>query len=348
MKRKHRGTRYFYIVTYFAMILVTVIVTVGFLRVYLRTDPRTSRKETYDRYYVLITDDKDSAFWQSVYKGASDYGLNHNVYVENLGEGISNDYTKSELMRMAIASKVDGIILNADESEEMEQLISEAMDASIPVVTVNNDCSISRRISYVEVGNYNLSKEYSKQIMEIAGNMITEEGQTVNVAVIVNSVPSSGQSIISAGIQESIENSVDFSNLISLDLVTVDESNSFAVEESIRDLFLQENLPDIIVCLNELDTTCVYQAVVDFNKVGQVHILGYYDSTTILQGIDREIIDSTIKIDTIEMGEYAVEALLSYERVGFVNQYNTVDIILINSTNIKEHYSEGTNETQVQ
>ena len=88
--------------------------------------------------------------------------------------------------------------------------------------------------------------------------------------------------------------------------------------------------------------------MVDFNKVGQVHILGYYDSTTILQGIDRQIIDSTIKIDTIEMGEYAVEALLSYERVGFVNQYNTVDIILINNTNIKEYYSEATNETQVQ
>ena len=332
MKRKHRGTRYFYIVTYIAMILVTVIVTVGFLRVYLRTDPRSSRNETYDKYYVLVTDDRESAFWQSVYKGASDYGLNH----------------KAELMRMAIASKVDGIILNADESEEMEQLISEAMDASIPVVTVNNDCSNSRRISYVEVGNYNLSKEYSKQIMEIAGNMITEEGQMVKVAVIVNSVPSSGQSIISAGIQESIENSVDLSNLISLDLVTVDESNSFAVEESIRDLFMQESLPDIIVCLNELDTTCVYQAVVDFNKVGQVHILGYYDSTTILQGIDREIIDSTIKIDTVEMGELAVEALLSYERVGFVNQYNTVDIILINNTNIREYYTEGSNETQVQ
>ena len=111
---------------------------------------------------------------------------------------------------------------------------------------------------------------------------------------------------------------------------------------------MQGNLPDIVICLNELDTTCVYQAVLDFNKVGQIHILGYYDSTSILQGIDRGIIDSTIKIDTKELGEYSVEALLDYGTYGFVSQYSTVDIILINNTNIREYYSEDTNETQVQ
>ena len=348
MKRKHRGTRYFYIVTYIVMILVTAVVTIGFLRVYLKSDPRSSRKEQFDKYYVLITDDRDSSFWQSVYKGAADFGLKRNVYVENLGEGLSADYSKTELMQMAIASKVDGIILNADESDEMNTLINTAVEANIPVVTVSNDCSNSKRISYVEVGNYALSKEYSKQIMEIAGDLLTEEGRIVNVTVIVNSVPTSGQSIISAGIQESIESSVDFNERISLEMVAVDDENPFAVEESIRDLFMQGNLPDIVICLNELDTTCVYQAVLDFNKVGQIHILGYYDSTTILQGIDRGIIDSTIKIDTKELGEYSVEALLDYGTYGFVSQYSTVDIILINNTNIREYYSEDTNETQVQ
>ncbi|MCR5618115.1 MAG: substrate-binding domain-containing protein [Clostridiales bacterium] len=344
MKRKYRGTRYFYIIAYIAMIMVTVIVTAGFLRVYLRNDTGASGKEFYDKYYVLITDDRDSSFWQSVYKGASDYGLARNIYVENFGSDLSSDCTKEDLMRMAIAANVDGIILNADESEEMLGLIDEAMNASIPVVTVNSDCTSSRRISYIGVGNNDLGKEYSKQILETAATLITEDTPRVRVAVVANTVPSSGQSIIYASIQETIENSKEYGRRISLEMVMVDEKNTFSVEESIRDLFIADDLPDIIVCLNELDTTCVYQAVIDYNKVGLVHILGCYDSDTVLQGIDREIIDSTIKIDTKEMGEYSVEALISYDKIGFANAYYTVDVILINSTNIKEYLvTEDTN-----
>ena len=340
MKRKHRGTRYFYIVTYLSLVLVTALVTVGFLRVFLKNTPRSSGKEVYDKYYVLITDDRDSTFWNSVYTGASNYGFDHKVYVENLGANLSGDLSKEELMRIAIASKVDGIILNAEESETMKLLINEATSASIPVVTVNNDCLYSDRICYVGIGNYNLGKEYGKQISNIANDLLYKDAGVVHVAVLVNSVQASGQSIIHSGIQEYIETAENINATVELEMVTVDDKNNFSVEESIRDLFIGEDIPDIIVCLNELDTTCVYQAVIDYNNVGQVHILGYYDSSTVLQGIDRNIIDSTIRIDTEEMGEYCVEALLSYDRTGRANQYQSVDITLINNTNIKSYLSQ--------
>ena len=81
-------------------------------------------------------------------------------------------------------------------------------------------------------------------------------------------------------------------------LVSVDDTNAFSVEESIRDIFMEEELPDIIICLNELNTTCVYQAVVDYNKVGEVSILGYYDSETIINAIDRNVIYAKWNIKT--------------------------------------------------
>ena len=344
MKRKHRGTRYFYIVTYFLMILATAIATVGFLRVYLRNDPRISHNETYDKYYVLITDDRESSFWQSVYLGACKYASAHNVYVENLGSELSRDYSKQELMKIAIASKVDGIIVNADDSKEMTALINQATAEGIPVVAANNDCMNSDRISYVGIGSYPLGKEYSKQIIEIANDVSYKDNSVVKVAVLVSSAPTSDQSIIYSGIQENLEINDENTAKVELSMVPVDDKNTFSVEESIRDIFIGEEFPDIIVCLNEIDTSCVYQAVIDYNKVGQVHILGYYDSKQVLEGIDRFIIDSTIKIDAEELGEDCVDALVSYGKSGYVNQYYTVDITLINDKNIKQYLKEAEDE----
>ena len=322
------------------MVLVTAIVTVGFLRVYLKNTPRKTGAQVYDKYYVLITDERDSTFWKSVYSGAYNFGLENNVYVENLGATLSADLSKEELMRIAIASNVDGIIVNAEETDTMRSLINEATAASIPVVTVNNDCVSSKRISYVGISNYTLGKEYSKQIMDIADDLFYRDAGVVNVAVLVSSAQTSGQSIIYSGIQENIETSDNYSAMVELSMVSVDDKNAFSVEESIRDLFIGEDIPDIIVCLNELDSTCVHQAVIDYNKVGRVHILGYYDSPEILQGIDRYIVDSTIRIDTTEMGEYCVDALISYDKVGYSNQFKDVDITLINNTNIKSYLKE--------
>lgn len=54
---------------------------------------------------------------------------NHTFYYHNLltaGINLSQDYTREELMQIAISSGVDGIIVTADESDEMTGLINKA------------------------------------------------------------------------------------------------------------------------------------------------------------------------------------------------------------------------------
>ena len=108
---------------------------------------------------------------------------------------------------------------------------------------------------------------------------------------------------------------------------------------------MEEELPDIIVCLNELNTTCVYQAVVDYNKVGQIAILGYFDSDTIINAIDRNVINATISIDTGQMGRFCVDALTEYYEFGNTSQYFTADVTLIDKSNVSG-YLEGGDEDE--
>lgn len=334
MKRDGMGKREFFFVAYVIIILLTAIAGLSFVTSYFGKGNDISDPTIYDKYYVIISDNHDSDFWKSVYEGASEYGLENNVYVEDLANSFPDNLTKEELMSIAIASNVDGIMLSADESEEMTDLINEAVAKNIPVVTLYNDSSSSKRISYVGVGNYNVGKEYGKQAISVAKGLSTTD--EIDVVVLVSSSPTSSQMMIYSGIQETLEQD-DLSTRIILNTVKIDDTNTFTIEENIRDLFMDESVPDIIICLNELDTTCVYQAVVDYNKVGLVGILGFYDSEAILAGIDKNIINSTIRIDTKQMGEYCVDALLEYDKVGFTSQYFAADIEVINATNVRSY-----------
>lgn len=297
--------------------------------------------DTYDKYYVMITNDRKSAFWQSVYHGAYERGLEENAYVDLLGENLSEDYSREDLMRIAILSGVDGIFVESDESEALTELIDDAEDKGIPVVTLYGDNTHSKRCSFVGVGSYNLGRKYGHQVLKIA----EENGWTdreIQVAILVNAYTmDAGQNIISSGIQDAIEQEKTGDADIVLSYITVDDTNAFSVEESIRDIFMEETLPDIIICLNELNTTCVYQAAVDYNRVGQIFIFGYYDSDTIIHAIDRDVVNATISIDTAQMGYYCVDALTEYYLFGNTSQYFTADIALIDKSNVAKYLKGG-------
>lgn len=345
MKQKQKNKSSFTLMLVITMvgIVLTAVIGIAAFSLYMTSLRDTMDGTVYSQYYVMIVENRKDAFWQAVYRGAYEAGQKENIYVELLGDNLSNNYEREDLMRIAMASEVDGIIVTADESEEMSLLIDEAVAAGIPVVTLYEDNTHSGRCSFVGVGSYNLGREYGKQVLKIA----EEKGEdaSLKVAVLVNAnAKDSSQNILCSGIQETIDMEKKAGSKIEISLVTIDDANAFAVEEAIRDIFMEGDTPDIFVCLNELSTTCVYQAVVDYNRVGEVSILGYYDSDTILNAIDRNVIHASVSIDTMQMGVFCVDALSEYHELGYTSQYFTADITLIDKDNVSEYIGGGSDE----
>lgn len=310
-------------------LILTIIIAISVFQIYLKNLQGEKEEQNYDAYYVMIVEDRKSDFWQEIYNGAYTAGLDENVYVDLLGSNLSQNYNRYELMEIAIYSGVDGIMVEADESLRMTELIDLAVANDIPVVTLYGDNPNSMRCSYVGVGNYELGREYGRQVLEIAGE------DAVSAAVLVSAQASdTSQNIVWSGIQETVLQENEKNADIQLSLISVDDSSNFTVEESIRDIFMQESLPDIIICLNEVNTTCLYQAVIDYNKVGEIDILGYYANDTILKGIYRNVITSTISIDANQMGRYCIDALTEYKKLGNTSEYLMADITLVDKKNV--------------
>lgn len=345
-------------------VIATVVTAAYVLWFYQGTYHEETEQTVYDKYYMMITEDNKSSIWRSIYQGACEQAMAENVYVDWLGDDLFQGYSVEEQMQIAIASGVDGIIVTANENTEMTELVNKAAEENIPVVTLYGDNTQSARCSFVGIGSYNLGHEYGRLALQIIreklagqsvglvsvqGNeTIFEQGKVgsrerpVRVAVLVNAYAQGlDQNILCSGIQETIEQERGENLEIELELISVDDTNAFSVEESIRDIFMEREIPDIIICLNELHTTCVYQAVVDYNKVGQVNILGYYDSDTIINAIDRNVIYATVAIDTKQMGQFCIKALQEYHELGYTSQYFTADIRLIQKEDVEEYLGKG-------
>lgn len=233
--RAGRNKGQWIVIGFMAFAIIVISICTVIFRSYVRGFHKVTDREIYDRYYVMITEDRKSDFWQSVYRGAFERGQEENVYVDLLGEHLSQEYTRAELMRIAMSSGVDGIFVESDESDEMSQMIDEAVERGIPVVTLYGDNTHSARCSFVGVGSYNLGREYGRQVLKLAS--VSESTAPMTVAVLVNAhALNSAQNIVCSGIQDALEQEKIWGPEIELSLITVDDTNTFSVEESIRDI----------------------------------------------------------------------------------------------------------------
>lgn len=316
-------------------IIIIIVIAIGILAVFgigmLRQKETESVKEmkSYSRHYAFITNlDDRGEMWTEAYEGAKEYGLEHDAYVEWFGKNLVETYSKTELLEMAIAAKVDGIIVQGDDSSEMDKLVSKASKANIPLIAMWTDCYGSSRTAYVGMSSYNLGAQYCNYILEDS----TEEDQTLLVLINTSNNDSS-EKLVFAGLKETLYGvSVD---KFKVKTVIVDDYGTYSIEESIRNLLLTGEKPaDIVVCLDENTTSTMARLVVDYNKVGDFKLIGFYSSDSIVDSVANGVIDATLTIDGKSMGRECVISLDTYLQSGYGSEYVPIEILTITQKNV--------------
>ena len=287
----------------------------------------------YPRLYAYIAEDPDSQLSNRIYKEINEFAQQNGCYVEMTGQNLSASYSKADRMNIAICSKVDGIIIEGDDSEETVKLIDKATAKGIPVVTVLTDCVGSSRKSFIGLNNYRLGTEYGEALAAIADE---NRKYPLTALILLDRDDGNSDDIIHSGIQEYAEG-----RSIRLSSSVVDISTPFTSQEDVMNILDKIEIPDVIICLNDRTSESVYQCIVDKNLVGKTKVLGYYDSETILKAIDKGSVYATFAIEANKVAEQCVSALNEYNDSGFVSEYFSSDYILINSENLSSYDPEG-------
>ncbi|MCR5108617.1 MAG: substrate-binding domain-containing protein [Lachnospiraceae bacterium] len=299
----------------------------------------------YDKHYAFIAEDSESEFCKEAFAAAYAQAREYNAYLEDLGAALGSEYSAEDLLRIAVNSKLDGIVYMGGAGERVVEYIDRAADEGIGVVVLQNDVEASKRHCYVGINYYELGQMYALQIEKLTEK--TGMGD-ISIDVLVDEDMAEGTSnLIIMAIEDYLTEKNGEDKLPEIVLTKIDAEDIFSAEESIRNIFLvKEKLPDIMLCANSVYTRCAYQAVIDYNLVGEIQIVGFFVNDTILDAIDKEVIYSTISIDTQEMGRSSIKALQEYNSMGYTNSYLPVEMEIIDNSKAHQIINEKNNREQ--
>ncbi len=349
-KYEHSNKSFRFMIVGTVIMIVAAVVTGVIFHVITRTMQNVEQELAvdYDKHYAFIAEDSDSDFWQEVFWSANEQAKEYNAYLEDISSGLGRDYSAEELLRIAVNSKMDGIVYSGGASKKVSDLIDKAADAGIGVVVLQNDVETSKRQCYVGLNYYELGQMYALEIEKLvsAGKM-----SDTTVDILVDGDMAEGASnLIVMAIEDDLRKRIgddESKGLPEIVVTRIDAEDIFSAEESIRNIFLEkENLPDIMLCVNSVYTRCAYQAVVDYNLVGQMSIIGFFSNDTILEAVDKQVIFSTISVDTNEMGKSCIQALYEYNNMGYTNSYLPVGIEVVDRQKAHEMIEAKTDRTE--
>lgn len=113
-----------------------------------------STEETQQRYIAVICKGSQHQFWKTVEQGAMDAGeeLGARVTFEAPEDETQID-VQIEMMEKAIAEKADAIVLAPLDTERLNAVIDQAVDAGIPVLTLDSDVTTKSRVATIGTSN---------------------------------------------------------------------------------------------------------------------------------------------------------------------------------------------------
>ena len=283
----------------------------------------------FDRHYAMLLEENEDPFWTAVYDSAEQMGKEKNACVELIGEGMPSSFGLAGKLSVVIDSQVDGIIIRPDASDEVNELIEQAKEQGIPVVSVMDDYS-GKSQAYVGVSSYDVGQAYGKLILDL------QQDKDVRKVTILQSAEDSENTISS--VESSLAEVLAETDIV-LDTKTITGSDAFSIEEKIQEYVMSENAPDILICMNTVTAIGAYHVVVDCNIVGDVQLLVNYATGEILDAIEKGGIFASVSLDAQRLGSSCIQCLDDLVCDGKTNNYRSIPLKVITIDTVEDYRS---------
>ncbi|HEY1808038.1 MAG TPA: substrate-binding domain-containing protein [Acidobacteriaceae bacterium] len=105
-----------------------------------------------ERYYLVASNTK-LAYWQSAAAGLDKVSSEYNVHADLRGPDTFDPKEQAEDFRAVVAQKPAGILVSVIDPKLMQPEIDAAIQAGIPVLTVDSDAPSSKRLYFIGTNN---------------------------------------------------------------------------------------------------------------------------------------------------------------------------------------------------
>jgi ABC-type sugar transport system substrate-binding protein len=287
-------------------------------------------------HFSLIINSGDDEYWQSFNEGVFEAGKVYNAAIEyNPISGPDSTEKTIEYINIANKSKVDGIIVNGENSDAYSEAIDNAARSGIHIVVGLMESIDSNRLSYVGTNFYDYGVKAAKLIYQAS-----DKKPTINLAVILSDVSQddtdntvmSQSDIMMSGISSVIESDKKINLLCTL----YRNSDLLGAEDLTRDILTQHSDVDVIFCTNAKDTAAAARVIVERNLVGKVAIVGTGVTDEIKYYIKKGIIFGVLDRNGYNAGYKAVEILCGSVGDSFQSSYVNISTDIYTALNIDQ------------
>lgn len=287
----------------------------------------SARKPDY--HFVMIAQNTEDSFWQSVKEGCFDAAQTFNAAVEFNAPRFTNLDEQVQFLKIAIASRVGGIITHVLDEEVFTPLIDEATQAGIPVITIETDAKNSQRKAFVGTNTYNLGSESGKLVLE-------SSGVEAKIAIILNNYVDGSENVPENLRVAGLKDALKVAPMAKVITIQSSSKGLFSAEEVTRKILYEYPEVDTIICTNAKDTISVAQIIVDLNKVGQISIIGYDDASEILRYIEKGVIYGTVVANPYKIGYESIQSLIELKKNNMTSSYVDTGAKVITAKNLDE------------
>jgi ribose transport system substrate-binding protein len=241
--------------------------------------------------------------------GGLDYFYDHMLGCEMAGKELGvrteyvgpPDYDMNAMIaafEQAIAKNPNGIVVVGFE-DTLVPIVNKAIDAGIPVVTVDADLPTSNRISFVGTGNYTAGYTGGKYLADAIGG----EGK---VAIMIKP----GQSNLEERKRGYEDALADFPGI---EIVQIADTQSDPIVAAQAAAALLQKFPDLkgIACVEAAGGSGAATAVKEAGKVGEVKIISMDRGEDVLADIEAGVITASVAQQTALMPYYAIQILMN-------------------------------------
>jgi len=119
--------------------------------------------------YYLVGSNMSSSYWQTAVAGFKKAAADYQVTAKTAGPDNYDPQTERTELQNAVAAKPNGILVSVSDVGVLQPAIDAAVNAGVPVITVDSDAAASKRLYFIGTNNLDAGRLGARRVVEKLG-----------------------------------------------------------------------------------------------------------------------------------------------------------------------------------
>lgn len=268
----------------------------------MKGDGRTGRMDVESgsvkkNKVYLISKSTESAFWKSVFSGASAAGTAYNMDLVFEGPENEEDYeTQNKMIRDAVEDGADAIIFSAVDYDANAEAIDEAAGKNVKIVVIDSDVNSDKVLCRIGTDNYNAGSMAGRAALE-------SKEKKLNIGIVNFDKKTQNGQEREAGFRDIVlkDDRVTIADTINVNS-TIEEA-----KQGTEQLLDQHPEINLIVTFNEWTSLGVGHAISERGLADDVSVVAFDNNVVSVGMLETGEVDALIVQNPYAMGYLGME-----------------------------------------